>query len=266
MPELPEVKTVAKALKKSILNKRITNIIIKYDKIIDSGSIDLKELIGSEILDIETRGKYLIFHLNNYFLISHLRMEGKYFVKTKSDPIEKHEHIIIEMGDLSLRYYDTRKFGRMFLCKNINDYKSLSKIGLEPWESNVDYLLEKFKNKNNPIKDLLLDQSIITGLGNIYANEVLFASKINPYKKGSTITLLDAENIIKNSKIILEEAIKDGGTTIKSYTSSLGVIGQYQNKLKVHKRENTLCPICNNIIIKEKINGRSTYYCPNCQK
>lgn len=117
-----------------------------------------------------------------------------------------------------------------------------------------------------PIKTILLDQTIISGLGNIYADEVLFLSKINPLKKGSDITLNECERIKKSAKEVIEKAILCGGTTIKSYTSSLGVTGRFQQYLMVHKRENELCKNCNTAIIRIKVGGRSTYYCPNCQK
>ena len=113
---------------------------------------------------------------------------------------------------------------------------------------------------------MLLDQTIISGLGNIYANEVLFASGINPFKKGKEITKKEAENIVISSETIIKRAMELGGTTIKSYTSSLGVTGRFQQELMVHKREGEECKICHSLIQNEKINGRSTYYCPVCQK
>ena len=112
MPELPEVRTVAKVLKNNLLNKKITNIEIIYPKMIEENSLDFHNLIGKTLTNIETQGKFLIFTFEDLYLVSHLRMEGKYFIKTLSDPIEKHEHIIFEFGDLSVRYHDTRKFGR----------------------------------------------------------------------------------------------------------------------------------------------------------
>src|SRR5574344_796119 len=270
MPELAEVRTVASTLKKELLNKKITQIKIIYPKIIEKDSLDLNLLIGSTLKDITTYGKYLIFHYDDYALVSHLRMEGKYNLKKVSDPVVKHEHIIFEFNDLSLRYTDTRKFGRMELVKynNLSNVKSLSKLGLEPFSKDLNetYLLNKLKNKRLPMKSLLLDQSIITGLGNIYADEVLFASKINPLTKGNTITKEQAEKIITSSKGILTKAIECGGTTIRSYTSSLGVTGHYQDYLMVHKREGEPCKTCGTKIDKIKVGGRSTYYCPTCQK
>lgn len=267
MPELPEVRTVAKVLKKNLLNKEITNIKIIYPKMIEKESLSFDKLIGKSLTDINTKGKFLIFTFEDLYLVSHLRMEGKYFIKKLNDPVEKHEHIIFEFGDLSVRYHDTRKFGRMILVKNLSDYKSLDKVGLEPFDKELtkEKLKDNLKSKL-PIKELLLDQSIIAGLGNIYVNEVLFASKINPLKKGEDITLDECDSIINNSVKILNEAIKYGGTTIKSYTSSLGVTGHYQDYLMVHKRDGEPCKICNTIIKNIKVGGRSTYYCPNCQK
>ena len=268
MPELPEVETVKNTLKRQILGKRIKDIKILYDGIIATNKDEFKKMIGQEIIDIKRRGKFLIFVLNDYYLVSHLRMEGKYFIKNSSLPIIKHEHIIFDLGDLELRYHDTRKFGKMYLVTKDKLYTDtpLSKLGLEPWDKNLTskYLKDKV-NSNIPIKTLLLDQNIITGIGNIYADEILFKSHINPLKKGKDISIDECDLIIKYTKDILEKAIEKGGTTIRSYTSSLGVTGHFQGSLLVHNKEGEHCPICHNIILKTKVNGRGTYYCPKCQ-
>ncbi len=267
MPELPEVRTVASVLKKNLLNKKITNIEIIYPKIIEPKSLDFKNLIGKKLTDVNTLGKFLIFTFEDLYLVSHLRMEGKYYIKSLNEKIEKHEHIIFDFGALSVRYHDTRKFGRMFLCNDLKDYPSLNKVGLEPFDKKMTKELLKEKlNSKLPIKELLLDQSIMAGLGNIYVNEVLFASFINPLRKGFDITLDECQRIIDNSVLILNKAIKYGGTTIKSYTSSLGVTGHFQDFLMVHKREGEPCKVCMTPIVNIKVGGRSTYYCPNCQK
>ena len=272
MPEIAEVETVRNTLKKQILHKKIKDVKVLYDKMIESDKNDFKpNLINDEFIDIKRRGKWLIFELNNHYLLSHLRMEGKFFLKASNEQIEKHEHIIISLeDDTDLRYHDTRKFGRMNLIekKELINNVAINKQGYEPGEKELtaDYLLDKFKKKSLAIKTLLLDQTIISGLGNIYANEVLFASKINPFKKGSEITKNEAEEIVKSSNKIIKRAMELGGTTIKSYTSSLGVTGRFQQELMVHKRENEECKVCHNLIKNEKINGRSTYYCSNCQK
>lgn len=268
MPELPEVRTVASVLRK-LINKRITEIKVIYSKTISSNSLDINLLIGKTLKDINTVGKYLLFDYDEYILVSHLRMEGKYFIKDVNEPIQKHEHVIIVFEDgITLRYHDTRKFGRMQLVKkeDINKVASLTKLAKEPFEIDKNIFFQSLKKKTIPIKSLLLDQTIINGLGNIYVNEVLFAAKINPLTPGKEITEEEARRIVDSSINILNLAIKEGGTTIRSYTSSLGVIGNYQKHLKVHTKEKEPCSICKTPIEKMVVNGRSTYYCPVCQK
>lgn len=271
MPEIAEVRTVAKVLKEQILNKKIIDVIVFYGGILEVEEEYFKKcLINNEIKDITTKGKWLIFHLNDYCLLSHLRMEGKYFIKKHEAPVEKHEHIIIRFEDFDLRYHDVRKFGKMNIVKEseLDNAICLKKLGPEPFDKELtkEYLYEKIHDKEKAIKTLLLDQTIINGLGNIYANEVLFDAAIDPSRLGCTIKIHECEKIIESSKKIIEKAIAMGGTTIKSYTSSLGVTGKYQKYLNVHKKDQQMCPRCHNTIIKIKLNGRSTYYCPKCQK
>ncbi len=272
MPEIAEVETVRNTLKKRILNKKIKEVKVFYEPMIESNIIDFKNnLLGQSFIDIKRVGKWLIFETENYYLLSHLRMEGKYFIKPTNEIKAKHEHVIFTFDDdTTLRYCDTRKFGRMnlILKSELANTKCIKKQGLEPNDKNLTttYLLNKFKTKKTPIKTVLLDQTIISGLGNIYANEVLFYAKINPLTPACNLTTSDCKKIIEGANYIIKEAIKMGGTTIRSYTSSLGVTGRFQQNLKVHKRENELCFNCNTPINNIKIGGRSTYYCPNCQK
>ena len=272
MPEIAEVETVRNTLKDMILNKKIVDVKIIYPKIIESDINNFKDiLIGRKFIDIDRIGKWLMFDLNDYYLLSHLRMEGKYFVKKSTDDIIKHEHIIISFEDgTDLRYHDTRKFGRMNLVKksDIDKVEAIKKQGIEANSEKLtkEYLYDKIHKKNIPIKGLLLDQTIISGLGNIYANEVMFDAKVRPSKLGKDISLEDCDLIVKASKKIIDAAIKDGGTTIKSYTSSLGVTGRFQQHLMVHKREGQECKICGTLIENIKIGGRRTYFCPKCQK
>ena len=272
MPEIAEVETVRNVLKEKILNKKIKDVIIYYKKMIQNDEEEFKNvLINNEFKDILRKGKWLIFELKDHYLLSHLRMEGKYFTKNHNEPHVKHEHVVIVFNDgTDLRYHDTRKFGIMKIVKkeDLVNTIEIQKQGLEPIDNNInsEYLLDKFKNKNTPIKTVLLDQEIISGLGNIYADEVLFASGINPLRKANTLTKEECDNIISSSKKIILKAIEEKGTTIKSYTSSLGVTGNYQKYLNVHKKEGCSCVRCNNIIKRIKVGGRSTYYCENCQK
>lgn len=272
MPEIAEVETVRNTLKKRILNKTIKCVNVRYTKMIESNLKEFKKvLVGRSFLDIKRRGKWLIFDLGDYYLLSHLRMEGKYFIKNHEEELNKHEHVIITFTDnTDLRYHDTRKFGRMNLIKKeeLATAEEIAKQGLEPGDENLTakYLIDKFKKKRLPIKTVLLDQTIISGLGNIYANEVLFAAGIDPLKKACDVSLEEASRIVTESNRIIKAAIKMGGTTIKSYTSSLGVTGRFQQYLCVHKREGMPCLKCGTTILNMKVNGRSTYFCPKCQE
>ena len=267
MPELPEVETVKETLKKEVLNRTIKDVIIYYDNIIATPLDEFKKNIKNEkINDILRRGKFLIFVLDNYYLLSRLRMEGRYYIRDGEKL--KHEHVRFILNDKNLCYIDTRKFGRMYLLKKEDAFtqKPLSDLGLEPWDNDltVSYLKDKYKNKKLPIKTVLLDQSIITGIGNIYDDEILYLSKINPYKKACDLIDDELENIINNTKKVLEKAIKLGGTTIRTYESSEGVHGRFQNELLVHGQTN--CPNCGSKLEVDHINGRGTYYCKKCQK
>ncbi len=273
MPELPEVETVKETLKLKVIGKTITKCEIFHPNMIayPTNSEFIKRIVGKQFTDIKRRGKWLVFYLDDYVLLSHLRMEGKYFFKNKDLEKLKHEHVIFTLNNKEeLRYHDTRKFGRMYLYKEeeLDTCKPLADLGYEPWDKNLnsEYLMSKYKTKKLPIKTVLLDQSIITGIGNIYADEILFLSNLNPYTKCNELNKKDCNNIINNTKITLEKAIKQGGTTIRSYTSSEGVSGKFQHELYVHSKENHDCLTCNDKIIKVKIGGRGTYYCPKCQK
>ena len=271
MPELPEVETVKNGLIKKVKGKKIIKCLVRWNGIIAYPSKEefIKEIENKTIKDITRRGKFLIFNLDDYYLISHLRMEGKYFIKEPNEKLSKHDHVIFSLDNhKELRYNDTRKFGKMYLVKNNElDKTPLVNLGKEPWDKNltVEYLKNKF-NRKLAIKTLLLDQSIITGIGNIYADEILFLSKINPTKKGNELTKKNLEDIIENTRNILAKAIELGGTTIHTYTAVDGITGRFQQELLVHGKKDELCPNCKTKIEKIVVNTRGTYYCPKCQK
>lgn len=264
MPELPEIRVVSKFLTTYVKGLTIKNIIIKYDKMMNQ---DVKnKLIGQTIIDIKTHGKYIIFELNDYNLISHLRMEGKYYIRS-NDNYNKHDHIIFDLDDKTLVYNDVRKFGTFDLRKKEETYttKPLNKLADEPFTINVKKFYNDIKKRNTAIKTILLNQEVIAGIGNIYADEILFLSKINPFTKGVNITLQQAQKIIKYSIDVLNRAILKGGTTIYSFKSN-DEVGYFALELLVHTKYNTPCSICGSLIEKSKINGRTSYYCKVCQR
>lgn len=272
MPEKPEVMNVVDNLKKRLLGKNIVDCKVYWNNIIKTPIVEdfISKIKNQKIINIDSKGKFIVIELSNNFLLVHLRMEGKFVFRNINDIKDKHEHVEFILDDgVSFRFMDVRKFGKMHLLSKNNylDIEPLSKLGFDYYDDNLNsnYLFKKLKKKRLPIKTLLLDQSIIAGIGNIYADEILFLSCINPLKKGVDITGDDCFKIIKNTKEVLDKAYKLGGTTIRSFTSSEGVYGNFQNNLYVHSRENEECFTCKSQIIKIKVNGRGTYYCPICQ-
>lgn len=273
MPEKPEVITVTKKLEKRLLGRKITDCKVYYEPIIDypSSKEFINKVKNQTIRSFSTRGKWIVIELDNDYLLVHLRMEGKFFFRDIGSPLEKHHHVVFTIdNEEELHFQDVRKFGRMKLIPKdkINEMPPFTELGLEPWDKKLtaNYLKEKLQNKKIPIKTALLDQSIITGIGNIYDDEILFLSKINPMLPANEVKLNDLENIIKNTITTLDKAIAEGGTTIRNYTSEEGVTGMFQNHLYVHTKVGEPCPVCKTTIVKIKVNGRGTYYCPNCQK
>ena len=273
MPEKPEVITVTKKLEKRLLNRTITDCRVYYENIIDYPSVDefIERIKNQTMNSFTTRGKWIVIELDKDYLLVHLRMEGKFFFRELDTPLEKHHHVVFTIDNSEeLHFQDVRKFGRIKLIpkEKIKDMPPFTELGLEPWDNKLTgkYLKDKFIKKRIPIKTALLDQSIITGIGNIYDDEILFLSKINPLTPANSLSLEQLENIIKNTVITLDKAIKEGGTTIRNYTSEEGVTGLFQNHLYVHTKVGEACPECGSTIIKIKVNGRGTYYCPECQK
>ena len=275
MPELPEVETVKETLKAKILGEKIASVSVYYETMIDKlcRSDFSKMLVGETLTDIKRYGKYLFFIFENVSLISHLRMEGKYFIKLKEEPRNIHEHIIFtfESGK-TLRYHDTRKFGTMKLVKTtvfseIMMEPELKKLGKEANDETIDVVefYQKIHKMRIKVKTALLDQTLIAGLGNIYVDEVCFMSGINPEYPCNLLTLYDCKKILASSRYVLAGAIKAGGTTIRSYTSSLGVTGRFQLKLHVHTKAGYACENCQTIIKKITVGGRGTYLCEHCQ-
>ncbi|KGX83573.1 DNA-formamidopyrimidine glycosylase [Pontibacillus marinus] len=274
MPELPEVETIKKTLEHLVINKTIQNITIHWPNIIKhpDDTEQFKQIVqGQTIHRIDRRGKFLLFYLDHHVLISHLRMEGKYGVFPKTEPVNKHTHVIFELTDgKELRYQDVRKFGTMHVFSIGDEFNCppLDHLGPEPFEKafTVDYLKEKLNKTNRHIKTALLDQTVVAGLGNIYVDEALFRSSIHPMRRASDLS--DGEITSLHHEIIetLGEAVTQGGTTIRSYVNSQGQIGMFQQKLNVYGREEEACHNCGKVITKMKVGNRGTHVCLNCQK
>lgn len=275
MPELPEVETVVRELRQHVVGKEIETLTASYQKLIKADESEIvKNVDGQKITKIERFGKYILICLENQYVVRiHLRMEGKFYMTNQLvDPLlDKHVHGIFHFTDGTyLKYHDVRKFGTFEIIPYENDWHENEKfqtLGYEPWEEGctVEFVYHKMKKSTAPIKSFLLNQKTIVGLGNIYVDEVLFLSKLHPTQRSAELTLSDAENIRKHSIAVLKMAIELGGTTIRSYHSTMGIDGLFQNELLVHLRKGEACPVCGTEIIKEKVGGRGSYYCPVCQ-
>lgn len=272
MPELPEVETVRKVLKELVNGKTIESVEVLCEKMLKNSTVDFFEtkLIEQKINDIRRLGKYLFIDTDDFTLISHLRMEGKYNYYPDPEELTKHDYIIFRFTDGSeLRYNDTRKFGTMEIVDRSHEaeLKSVKKLGLEPYDENlnVEYFRTKTKGRKTTIKQILLDQTIITGFGNIYVDELLFKAKIHPLTLVTELTDEQIQLILDSGKEVINAAIKAGGTTVKSFTVTKNVTGKFQYSLNVYGRKGEECYRCGTRIKKIKVGGRGTHYCPNCQ-
>ena len=279
MPELPEVETIKEALKKSISNAKIESITIRNRKFREEVPSDFERIVvDTTITKIYRNAKYLVLELsNNYSIIWHLGMSGKVKIQeTLPSEIEKHDHITIKTDKGYITYNDARRFGLMTHCESdkINKHHLFANIGIDPFSSDLTayYLATKLKNKKNPIKLSLLDQSIINGIGNIYASEALYDANISPLRESNTLTLNELDMLILSVRKILEKAIKAGGSTLKDYRKPDGSMGYFQNSHCVYDKEGHRCPNCTCDINKTKgikrivQGGRSTFYCETKQK
>ncbi len=265
MPELPEVQTIINGLNKIVISKTISSIIEKRQGtfIFDD---DLKICEFGKIESAERRGKYIIIKTSkNLKLIVHLRMTGKLIFEKDLNNTTSHSRAEILFSDKTkLIFDDVRTFGKIQIVKGNEKIEALHKLGVEPLseEFDTEYLKNKLRNRKAPIKNILLDQRVIAGLGNIYVAEILFHSKIDPKVSGNKLKTKQLESIVSETKIVLQEAIKHNGTTISDYRSVEDKTGEFQNFLKVYGKKTCACGA---EIQKTKQAGRSTYFCPKCQ-
>ncbi|MDX5322502.1 MAG: DNA-formamidopyrimidine glycosylase [Exiguobacterium sp.] len=274
MPELPEVETVCRRLRPFVSGKTIEAVDVFDAKIIRGHEPDqfVEHLLGETILDVERRGKFILFKLTNGYLVSHLRMEGKFFPHDERVSPVKHSHVIFTFTDgTTLHYNDVRKFGTMELKTNEELFVTppLSLHALEPFDPEVtaEALHRRLSRMNvRAIKTALLDQSIFVGLGNIYVDETLFRAGVHPTRPAASLSYAEVETVRQEAIAVLTEAIERGGSTIRSYTNPDGATGTFQETLYVYGQTGNPCQKCGRSIEKMKLGGRGTHYCPHCQQ
>ncbi|WLS99871.1 bifunctional DNA-formamidopyrimidine glycosylase/DNA-(apurinic or apyrimidinic site) lyase [Lactobacillus helsingborgensis] len=272
MPEMPEVETVRRTLLPLIKGKTIKEVTVWYPKIITGDAKEfIRQLVGKKITTIDRYAKYLLIRLSgNLTVVSHLRMEGKYRLVKINTKKDKHDHVQIVFSDNSaLRYNDVRKFGRMQLIKTGTEKEKtgISKLGAEPNSAafTVSYLQNGLARKKKNIKNTLLDQSVVAGLGNIYVDEVLWETKIHPLSQANTIPAEKVAQLHDNINSLIELAIAERGTTIHTYLDANGKTGGFQKMLQVYGHKGEPCVRCGTPLEKIKVNGRGTTFCPKCQ-
>ena len=272
MPELPAVETIKNVLKPIVVANIITKIdVLRETTILGDKDKFVKSLIGKAFTDVTRYGKYLFFHLsNNLVIISHLRMEGKYYQLEENEPNTYFSRVVFHLNNgYKVCYDDSRCFGILKLSTE-DEYKKepeIIKLGQEPFYINdVEYLLNHSKGSNVPIKTTITDQTLIAGIGNIYADEILFDTKIHPLTPCRLITKQQWIDIIYSARKILKEAIRLGGSTIKSYHPGKNIDGKFQSNIKAYGRYGDVCPNCGTAFRFIKVGGRGTTFCPNCQR
>jgi formamidopyrimidine-DNA glycosylase len=272
MPELPEVETIVRGLQKTIVGKKIKNVKVISPAIVKQNSKNLKKNVGgSEIIGVRRRGKFILIDLSNRkTILAHLGMTGSFLLLTPSTPLNKHDHLILKFYKTrkELRYNDQRKFGRVKSLSTSQEEKipDLRKLGPESLNVSCSDFVGLFKKRKGRIKSALLNQQIIAGLGNIYADESLFEAKIHPQQRADKLTPRKLKGLHRAMQKILKKAIKAGGSSIENYHNVNGEIGSFQLQHKVYGREGLLCKRCRAKIKRIKISQRSSYFCPKCQK
>ena len=287
MPELPEVEIIRQSLNKKVKGKVVQKVLVKNRNLRFKVSTNFEKVIKNQkIIKVDRFSKYLIlFFSNNIKCLVHLGMSGTIhlvyyknrnintnvsFYHSKNLP-KTHNHVEFFFDKFKVVYNDPRRFGFFELINhNYSLKKRFKKLGPEPFnlEFNLNYILLYFKNKKKNVKNFLLDQSFVSGIGNIYANEILYLSKINPMRRVKSLTEQDCKKILLNSKRVLISAIKKGGSSIRDFKNVSGKKGNFQQNFKVYQREGLSCKklSCKGIIEKKNISKRSSFFCNTCQK
>jgi len=273
MPELPEVETVARGLQREIAGRRVVSVTLGKTDFMDNPEEIERLLPGAEIRAVERYGKFMLLRLESaeaaeeLALLVHLGMTGAMMPKAVSVPQAKHTHLVALLDDgRELRYVDPRRFGRIAMLQGESLRKEVGRFGADPLEVSRGEFLERIRGRRARIKALLLDQQVLRGVGNIYADESLWKARLHPAQIGARLREEQAEKLYHALQGILRKAIALRGSTISDFLDAEGEPGEYQLHHRVYGREGKPCPRCRTLIRRMVVAGRSSYYCPNCQK
>jgi formamidopyrimidine-DNA glycosylase len=275
MPELPEVETVARSLREDLVGSTIQGVTVRWTRTVAlpagqrAGDEFRSTLLGRRILSVGRRGKYLVIALDEGYLLIHLKMSGRLQVVPRDEPADKHVQVAFDLdGDRQFRFRDVRKFGRIYLVDRPEIVTAM--LGPEPLAE--DLTLADFRRllarRSGRLKSLLLNQAFLAGLGNIYADEALFRARLHPLRRAATLSDEEQERLYRAVRSVLEEAIANQGTTLSDggYVDAQGQAGRYQERLAVYHRAGEPCRWCQAPIERLVIGGRSSHFCPSCQR
>jgi formamidopyrimidine-DNA glycosylase len=269
MPELPEVETTRLAVSSYLVNQTIKQLVTRHHQLRLPIAPEMQCAVGQEIVDIVRRGKYLLLHLTRGYLLIHLGMSGHLRIVPTGTKAGPHDHIDLEVtNDLILRYNDPRRFGLwLYLPQKPYEHALLAHLGVEPLTDDFDgeYLRQRAHNKKQPMKSFIMNNSVVVGVGNIYASESLFLAGIHPLTEAGKESYAKLKILSSCIKKVLQQAIELGGTTLRDFYGPEGKPGYFANKLNVYGRSNQPCYQCQHIIKALRIAGRNSYYCPQCQ-
>ncbi len=270
MPELPEVETVARGLRESLVGQTITSVAVGWPRTIARLRVAefVERVAGQQVRWIGRRGKYVIIGLSRGCLLVHLKMSGRLYVVSRDEPSDQHVHVLFDLDDgRQLRFRDVRKFGRIYLVDDPSEITA----GLGPEPLADDFTIEDFSRllatRRGRLKSLLLNQEFLAGLGNIYADEALYAARLHPMRKADSLTADEQAWLYAAIRTVLEQAVANRGTTLDDggYTDAGGQAGGYQDRIAVYGRGGKPCLRCETPVERIVIGGRSAHFCPHCQ-
>lgn len=270
MPELPEVETTKTSLL-PLVGETVTGVSVFQASLRWPIPEDINRLIGQKLTKLERRAKYILAHFEQDGLLMHLGMSGSFSICETQQERRKHDHLVLQFADSDgqqqeLRYHDPRRFGCILWLED-NNHTLLSKLGPEPLddEFHADYLFDQLKNKNTAIKVAIMDNALVVGVGNIYATESLFNTRIHPARPAKSVTKAELENLVIEIKRILKHAIQLGGSTLRDYTNAMGENGYFQQTLLAYGRAGEMCINCETTLENIKLGQRASVFCPQCQ-
>jgi formamidopyrimidine-DNA glycosylase len=268
MPELPEVEVIKNGIEKAFLGKIIQKVVVRHPKLRFPVSPEIAQLTHKKITQITRRGKYILIPFKEGTLLIHLGMSGRFTEVPLNTPPRKHDHIDLVFSKSILRYTDARRFGAFVWATDPTTHPLLTILGPEPFSPafSTDYFYNTLQKRKVAIKIAIMNASIVVGVGNIYASEALFRSKISPFRLANSLTKKESERLAEAIRTVLAEAIEKGGSTLRDYYLPDGDTGYFQHTFAVYGREGKRCIKCKTLIKKSVQGQRSTYYCEQCQK